>query len=357
MEGADLKLSVRRSVRRAVALLVLLAFALQAYVALTRWRKGHVALPPNVGNFPAVVGQLERPKADAPFSFAVLGDIQRGTATFAAIMDRLKRLPLSFLVILGDFSTSAREGDHAHFRATAAKELQTRFPVFLVAGSHDTNYKPKPETTQHRLTLRDFELAYGPSQFYFAFRGDLFVVLRALPGPGRAAAAFLRQVLEAERARARRVFVFMHVPPSVCWFTQCAYAEGTAELVSLFEQHRVDYVCTGDFHGFASAKHKHTTYIVSGGGGARLERSELGAFHHAMVLRVSPDRVEQGVLHVRRRLGLGRRSERLALGALYPFLRTHWKATVALDLLLACLFAWLCRMPTRLARTRDAGTG
>ena len=129
------------------------------------------------------------------------------------------------------------------------------------------------------------------------------------------------------------------------------------ELVSLFDRYKVDYVCTGDYHGFGTVRRRDTCYVISGGGGAHLKRGPFGTFHHLVVFRVSQDSVEECLLVLRKRFGLEDRFESFALGRAYPFMRSQLVPVLALDLMLACILIWFCRMAIFLRNMVGAAVG
>ena len=250
--------------------------------------------PANLGNTPAVMARLPvAPASKRSFSFAVIGDINRGMATFERVMQRvLEEHDLSFLVLLGDCASDPTRADHDYFREEFAESGQT-LPTFIVAGNHDVQ--------AGRFAKADFEALYGPVDFSFVYGDCLFIGLGSgvLHGQQEDGVAYLEKTLAAERAKVSRVFVFMHYPPMAALRApqELMFAD-PGKLVSLFERYRVDYVLSGHHHRLARTEEGGTTYLTSGGGGARLREDDYGKsglFHHAIVFHVKRDSIEEQV--------------------------------------------------------------
>jgi len=229
--------------------------------------------------------------------------------------------PLAFLVNLGDFAGNPTPAEHHFVIAEMATEMLTPYPIFLVPGNHDVGGTG--------FTTADFERCYGPHQFAFRYGPDLFVILRYIRGqPTGPAETFLNTVLERERASARHVFVFMHTPLGV----SPAFAKAGAP----------DAIA-GDLHGYRRLERDGVRFLVSGGGGASLDkRSPYGRFHHALVLDVGPDGIGESVLRVPHALAIQDRLELWAIVRAGPWLERTWyvAAVVAGAWLLVIVLAW-----------------
>jgi len=318
--------------------------ALEIYALVVTHTEGFAPLPTTFGNFERVRKLLGEDEEDDAFSFAVVGDTQ-GCGTFERIAEDLKDEPLSFMVLLGDCVREGTVGQHRYFRAELSTELVTRYPVFYVVGNHDVDPQGFP--------LSEFERTYGPANFFFEYRNYLFIFLRTLPEyPMDETVGFLDRVLSAHRRDSEKVFVFMHIPPIHALTFSARDSDGKEALVALFDEYDVDYVCAGDYHGYARAKLNGTVYLVTGGGGAHLKEGKFGAFHHALVLRVEPSAVHERLLFVVRNEDLEDRLERFALAEVYPWLSANRVSGMALNAGVLALAAWAIR---RLVKTRRSG--
>jgi hypothetical protein len=67
------------------------------------------------------------------------------------------------------------------------------------------------------------------------------------------------------------------------------------------ERYNVDYVFADQHHGYAKAEKNGTKFIITGGGGQRLDEVEHGKFHHIMRMQVKNGSVTDSVIATQRR--------------------------------------------------------
>ena len=321
-----------------VLIVLLAALSYEAFTIALARRVAKASLPPNVGNFDRIRAPLESDPSREEFQFAVIGD-PNASRTFERLLLGLRGEPLSFLVLLGDMVPHARERYHRFITSRWVDRLAAPFPVLCVLGNHDVD--------DQDFTLADFERLYGPTNCSFSHQGSLFVILRILDVPvggttTRESLDFLRSTLAARREAHDRVFLFMHVPPRLSKSIASRAFEGSDEFLALCEQYRVDYVFCGDYHGYARVRVGGTTCLVSGGGGAPLRARKFGQFHHAVVVKVGRDRVEERILPVQAPLlPLGHWLKRLAIARYYPWMAANWRLATFLTSSTIAVCFWL----------------
>ena len=344
-------LNAAPTIARAAGLLcavlaVLGLLLLQVYTLALPRLHGEVAMPPTFGNLESVRALLhDDPQADS-VSFAVLGD-SRGSATFDQLMYVLEKEPLDFLVLLGDIVPDGTEAAHLHFRHEWVRRFRVPFPVFYVVGNHEVDAAEFP--------VQRFEELYGPSNFFFGYHRCLFIVLRNLqkpigPATTQESLDFFEKVLAEQRSRYDRAFVFMHIPPDISPDFSARRFEGMDRFVALCDRHRVNYVITGDFHGYARVHLRDTDYLVTGGAGARLRATLFGKFHHAIVLNVSRESVSERILYVEPKTDLIAEAQWYATAHVHPWLVRRWYLAVPLDLLIAAVAFFALRALWRMRR-------
>jgi hypothetical protein len=194
---------------------------------------------------------------------------------------------------------------------------------------------------------------YGPANFYFKYRGCLFVIIRDLPSfTVGESIAFLQSVLLQEAGKYSRAFVFAHLPLPVSAdlnFDTPKPAEAK-ELMGLLDKYKVDYFVSGDYHGYARIRRKDTAYLVTGGGGASLEKNnKYCGFHHAVVITVEPEAVSEQIIYLKDSYDKGDVIERFAMAELYPLLSGHGVLTVLANLLMVGGF-FMCLWNVRSTR-------
>ena len=120
----------------------------------------------------------------------------------------------------------------------------------------------------------------------------------------------------------------------------------------LLDELGIEYVFAGDFHGYAQTKLHNTTYIVTGGGGAHLNEEKGKQFHHALVIRVTPDSFDKRIIAVSRTNDLEDRLEKLAISEIWPWIQRHAYLTVLLNAVGITIFIMLLALPL-IRRTRE----
>jgi len=268
--------------------LCLLVLAYQGYVLTVAWHAEKTGLPDNYGNFERVRKMLPAAGADEPFSFVVVGDT-RSLGTFEALERDMDAEKPAFAVILGDWVDAGREESHAWFRAESRESLHS-CPVFFTPGNHDVDPRLYP--------LRQYESDYGPRNFSFALGDNLFIFISHLDGrfSNEDSLDFLRGLERQDIGRYRRRFVFMHIPPWISPDIKERHTADEAELVRVLREMRADYVVAADFHGYNRTSRDGVEYIITGGGGAKLDTVTGRQFHHALELTVGTDFVSERIL-------------------------------------------------------------
>jgi hypothetical protein len=334
-----------KGIRLLLSFILAVVLFFEVYTLVVVYTEGNAPLPATFGNFERVRRLLTSAEQREEFSFCVVGDTKGGQETFEDIRKKLKDEPISFMVLLGDCVRKGTEGYHRFLRGEWTQELSSPFPVFYVVGNHDVD--------REKFPISRFEEIYGPTIFSFDYQGCLFIVLRILnkPYPTRESLEFLDSLLSTRRHDYRKIFIFMHIPPPVSSDFTARRFENEKEFVALFERYRVDYVIAGDYHGHARIQIKDTVFLVTGGGGAHLERGKFGKFHHAVVITVGPDWVSERILYVNRMKNIEDRAEELALAEVNPWMEKNWPVAILLNGGILGILFWVFRGFLRNRRT------
>lgn len=250
-------------------------------------------------------------RAAPPFFFIQLSDPQFGmftgntnfvqeTANFEFAVATINRLKPAFVVVTGDLVNKPGDAAQiAEYRRIVAK-VDPAIPVYDVAGNHDIENVPTPET------IGAYTNRFGPD--YYAFRrGDFAgIVLNSsvIHSPQKSAEQLAAQErwlkAELERMRTdqpRHIVVFQHHP----W---CLASEDEADqyfniprerrdrYLSLFREYGVKYLFCGHYHRNAVAKLKGIEVITTGPVGKPL--NDVSGLRVAIV---RDDRIEHRYYH------------------------------------------------------------
>jgi len=252
-------------------------------------------LPPQLGNRPAIISQLEHLPSDRPLSFAVVGD-SHGSETFDEILRELREKGVDFIVHLGDFAAAPNREGHRLFVEQVRRGLGSDGPpMLIVMGNHDVDAG---------FPVQAFEELYGPSSYSFRIGENLFVVVRnCLPrtlrdgrGATRTWGDEVRRAIQERGSGVRRTFLFMHAPPMDPLGPMDPLRAGRFE--AKWGGLGINYLVAGHLHQYSRTEIGSTVLLVSGGGGGRLRMVRSGRFHHAVIIRVAGDQVTEELLVV-----------------------------------------------------------
>lgn len=222
------------------------------------------------------------PDPDDAWSFAVIGDTQRNPTVTGQVGDKIWKRRPNFVIHCGDVVDNGPvKNEWVHDLFGPCKELFGRVPLFPCIGNHEKNHAnyytyfslPKPE-------------------YYYSFKyanADFFSIdTNKKVGPGSEQYEWLDKALTASRATWK--FCFHHHPPYSSdnddygnTFQTTPTGEGdlnARSLVALYEKHNVDVVFCGHIHVYERTwpiragkvdRQRGVQYIISGGGGGKLE--------------------------------------------------------------------------------------
>ena len=289
--------------------------------------------PALVGNLPSIVEQAQKRAGASDFRFAVIGDIQTGPEIFERLLEIAREKSPAFLVLLGDVVCSANPVEHKLFWREM-HEANLPFPVLFVPGNHDAGRAV-------RFSLPDFETAYGRAQFDFTIGENLFVFLNnAVPLGSVEYLKYARDVLSNKAKGMDNVFVFCHVPPVGPFGAGRRGVAGGEAFTDLMEQRGVRYVFSGHDHTCLEATRGRTTYVISGGGGARLEDEAIARYHMVLV-NVRGREASHEIVPLGKTSNVADRFERNVALHLWPLMAASTGAIAITALLVLAAATWL----------------
>lgn len=190
----------------------------------------------------------------APYRVAVLGDTQKGIASFGRLMEKLAEEKPAFYVHTGDLVSHNDDG-HWLLARLAVGRAAPDAPFLVAAGNHD-------------VKGGDWRFAkhIGPSEISFGRGGVGFVFLDNASGPPRDLRR-LEIAIEMARVQHDRLVLFMHVPPFRTGTDRLEAAPGWEEFLELCRGSRVRYVVCGHAHGYTRFESGGIVWIANGIGG------------------------------------------------------------------------------------------
>jgi len=141
---------------------------------------------------------------------------------------------------------------------------------------------------------------------------------------------FLKTFLHKNGKQYRRRFVFMHIPPPFPPVDSRKF-KAPEELIDLFSRLKIDYIFAAHLHGYVHTDFRDSTYIVTGGGGASLDKRIGANFHHAIVIRVGKDYVSEDIVMVDGNKDFEDKLESYCITRIYPWFSKHHFAFSALN--------------------------
>ncbi len=220
---------------------------------------------------------------DQPFHFLMLADTQLGmyaadknfvreTANFEFAVATVNRLKPGFVILLGDLVNKPGEAEQIREFKRIAGKIDPSVPVYLVAGNHDVDRAPTPET------LAAYRQNFGRD--YYTFRaGPIYgIVLNStvIHAPQKVDSEYKEQLSwlrsELEKAKAsdaKHVVIFQHHP----YFINSAQEpeqfgnippERRKAVLEILQQYNVKYVFAGHVHQSSVGKDGDLEMTVSG---------------------------------------------------------------------------------------------
>lgn len=215
-----------------------------------------------------------------PFTFAVFGDNQYGTAIFEEIVEQMKNTNPDFFVGVGDLTQNGTYEQFQEQLFAPAKPLMKKTPFYAVLGNHDSDSpwfynlfsNPNPENY--------YSFIYGKAFFVVLDTNKQYT-------SGTVQYNWLEDELASSEAQnADWLFVFFHHPPWTNYWDSPGYDgdyDARQYLVPLFSQYDVDLVFNGHAHNYQRGEYEDVHYIITGGGGGAIDTVLTGTWSHMAV--------------------------------------------------------------------------
>ncbi len=217
-----------------------------------------------------------------PFRFAVYGDSRSDPESHGKVVEGIVAAKPRIVINVGDVVGNGDNYEQwgREFLQPAAK-LMRSIPLYVSIGNHERN--------SH--WFYDYLSAPEPENWYsFDYGNSHFVIIDTNQDykPGSPQREWLEADLSSERAqKATWLFCFFHHPPySEGWDSPGYDGEPDARryLMPLLEKYGVDMAFSGHTHDYERGFMNGVHYIITGGGGAPLDRWYRG-FEHIVISR------------------------------------------------------------------------
>lgn len=216
-------------------------------------------------------------KDKTPFKFAVYGDNRTVPNMHTQVVNSIIQSNPDIVLNSGDIITSDSYSQFENEFFTPAAPLMKNTPLYVAIGNHEGDsewfYKlfsyPDPENY--------YSFNYGNAHF-------LIIDTNKPYSSGSVQYLWIEDDLNSEAAKkADWIFACFHHPPWSQMWDSPGYT-GTASvrqyLVPLFEMYKVDIVFNGHTHDYERGKKNEVYYIITGGGGAALDKVKTGDWDH-----------------------------------------------------------------------------
>ncbi len=197
-------------------------------------------------------------------------DFAQETANFEFFIASVNRLKPEFVVITGDLTNKPGDADQIAEFHRIAKKLDSSIKLYNVAGNHDVQNEPTPES------LARYRKNWGPDYYTFDSGDIRGIVLDSsliqapinVQSEADKQEKWLRAELAKAKADGRRVIVFQHIP----FFLVTADEpdqyfnipkQHRARYLALFHEYGVQYIFAGHYHRNAEGHDGNLDMVVT----------------------------------------------------------------------------------------------
>ncbi len=223
------------------------------------------------------------------YSFAVIGETADNPDVYKALLDQIVADGNRFLLHLGNMTAA---GTAAEFQAWREMMAGFPLPVYTVPGNQDAVDG----------SLANYLAFTGVPGAHYAF--DVGQVHFALADASRGYLGAEEMAwLEADLAATDKPvkIVALHYPPFDPRGSDQVLTMGNEAFTMLMRQRGVRYVFAGHIRAYDQSTRDGVIYVISGGGGAPLSRSEeQGGFYHYVRVSVNGTDVQTEVRRLAR---------------------------------------------------------
>jgi hypothetical protein len=261
-----------------ILLITIFGFVPYAVAARADARATHVRQSSWIDN--EASAELLNEKEDDSVRFAVLGDVQMGSALLPKVLRAIESEPgLDFIVQTGDLFARPRPG-HYMLGLSQLATLEEELPFFIIPGNHDIR-----ESSKTSMVQPHFEDTFGPAEFAFEYGSAYFLFCDNSMGPFRKTQYERIEAMLAENTTPETpTCLFLHAEP-IGWAGSGKRNPEKAyrPLFGLLDTYGVDFVFSGNWHGYHIDKRGGTTFVINGHGSDFDNEDKLAPAHYTLV--------------------------------------------------------------------------
>lgn len=258
---------------------------------------------PVFGNTATNLQRIRQKPYSGKIRFVVMGDNRNsspfshgGDKVYAKVIEKVNELRPDFAVNVGDFTFDNLKPHWKDFERITSK---VQVPYLTVVGNHDVLFgrsyyessytAPNPETG-----LDDYAFDYGNTRFIALDTANFTITDRQFAWYERQLQTPLKKVL------------FSHTPPrhGVWEHKLSPSPEVSQRFLALNSQHKVDFVFLGHIHLYDQRQVNGVDYIVSGGGGAPMDKGrDYGqSVYHVVLVEIDASGVKTQMVPIQTRV-------------------------------------------------------
>lgn len=251
------------------------------------------------------------PLGESEFSFVVMGDTGSINLDQLAIAELLEKYSYDFLLHTGDVVyPDGKESAYDLRFFFPYQKILTKIPFFMTIGNHDA------KTNNGAPYLNIFNLPHNNpenSELYYSFEwgNALFISLDSILSPyDEGSTQYNWLVQQLTESKHTWKFVFFHVP---LFTSSKRHIDGMREAwAPVFEKYKVDIVFSGHDHYYERLPIQAVNYIISGGGGASINKDreyerhpasvKLLKKHHFLMVDLKPSSIKLRAIDIKNRI-------------------------------------------------------
>ena len=274
--------------------------------------------PELFGSNQNIIKNLKENEKGDSYKFLVIGDSRENYPIAKQLINPVAK-EINFAMLLGDACGSTRES-HNYLHITL-QELNLKVPFFYAPGNKD--FAINNDSNQNIFTESDFIKEYGALNFSFTYHNDLFIVICSV-GRNKYTQESLKflKTFQKIRSHYRHCFIFMHMPPNLPVNDSSKFIADN-KYIPLFEKLKANYVFASHYHGYQETYFNGVNYIITGGGGASLDKKTIRQFYHSIEFTISPQSISRRIIYSNGNIAFSDWLEEITIKTIIPFFHNN----------------------------------